>query len=272
MFASALIIFREVLEIALILCAILAATNGLPQRITWVMSGLGGGIIGAVLLAFGASAISSAVDGVGQELVNAGILFSAAILIGWTVVWMQTHGRELSQKIKQLGKQIGAGEVPFYTLTILIALTTLREGSEIVLFSYGLLASGTSVVSLAGGAALGLAAGSAIGILFYFGLLKIAAKRLFTVTGILLTLLAAGMASQSAGFLISAGYLPEFGTLWDSSHIVSQQSTFGTLLHILVGYTDRPLMLQLVAYALTIIIITLCMKLPRYLQAKATLA
>jgi high-affinity iron transporter len=87
----------------------------------------------------------------------------------------------------------------------------------------------------------------------YLGLLTIPVHRLFVVTSWLITLLAAGMASQAILFLQQAGYLT-IGTaaVWDTSWLVSEDGLSGRLLHTLVGYTDQPDGAQLAAYALTI--------------------
>jgi high-affinity iron transporter len=48
------------------------------------------------------------------------------------------------------------GEKPFYMLSIVIALTVLRDGSEIVMFTYGILASGETILNIMIGTILGL--------------------------------------------------------------------------------------------------------------------
>jgi high-affinity iron transporter len=80
---------------------------------------------------------------------------------------------------------------------------------------------------LAGGI-IGLAGGAAMGALIYLGLLAIPLRRLFTVTSWLILLLAAGMASQGAAFLMQANLLPSLGNdLWDTSWILSENSVLG---------------------------------------------
>ena len=79
----------------------------------------------------------------------------------------------------------------------LIALAVLREGSETVLFLYGLAMDGSSgALSMFSGGALGLLGGVAVGWLLYAGLVHIPVRHFFTVTGVLILFLAAGMAAQ----------------------------------------------------------------------------
>jgi high-affinity iron transporter len=97
----------------------------------------------------------------------------------------------------------------------------------------------------------------------YMGLLKISTRKLFSVTNGLIILLAAGMASQGVGFLISADLLPTWGdAVWDTSWLLTDSSIVGKMLHALVGYTARPAGIQIVAYMSTLaIIVTLVRRL-----------
>lgn len=253
MLATSIIIFREVLEVALILGVLLAATRGLAYRGALVWIGLGMGIAGASAMAYFAETISQAMEGMGQEVFNALVLFIAAILIGWTTIWMKRHGRELTQRLKHVGRSLMHGEKPLYTLSIVIALAVLREGSEMVLFTYGVIASGESITSALLGCSIGLGLGSIVGMAIYYGLLRISTKYLFSVTSWLLAFLAAGMAAQAANFLVQAGYFPELiSSVWDTSSILSENSIVGQILHTLLGYSQRPSGIQLLTYIITL--------------------
>src|SRR5258708_38739984 len=103
MFSIALIVFREVFEISLIVSILMVATKGLAKRAQWVGIGILSGIAGSILIAIFADFISQAASGMGQEMLNATILLIAASLIGWTTIWMTHHGRHLTQEFKQIG-------------------------------------------------------------------------------------------------------------------------------------------------------------------------
>src|SRR6266850_1268936 len=75
--ATAIIVFREVLEAALIVGIVMAASQGVPGRGFWVGSGVAGGIFGAIVVAGFAETLAAAMEGVGQEIFNAAILFAA---------------------------------------------------------------------------------------------------------------------------------------------------------------------------------------------------
>jgi high-affinity iron transporter len=135
----------------------------------------------------------------------------------------------------------------------------LREGSEAVLFLYGIAAGDPGQTpQMIGGAVLGVLGGAGLGAGMYAGLLQIPLKRLFAVTNAMIILLAAGMASQGIGFLVSAGILPSWGdSVWDTSWLLKESSIVGKMLHTLVGYTTRPAGIQIAAYCATLITIVL---------------
>lgn len=260
MYSTAIVVFREIFEVALILGVILASTRGLAHRTRWVLAGIGGGIAGAVAVAYFAEAISMAAEGLGQELFNAGILLTAAAVISWTALWMRQHGRELTQRLRQMGQELLEGQTPLYTMALVIALAVLREGAEIVLFTYGMIAAGQGLGSILAGSAIGLAGGVTAGAALYFGLLRIPTKYIFRVTTWMLILLSAGMASMAAQFLVSAGYFGNYANVvWDSSWLLSEASILGQAMHTLLGYTEQPMQIQLIFYAGTLAFLSACM-------------
>ena len=262
MLATAIIVFREVLEAALVVGIVLAASRGVAGRGLWVSSGIAAGVLGATFVAACASTIAAAVNGIGQELFNAAILFTAVAMLGWHNIWMNRHGRDLAANAALLGKAVVGGSRPLYALALVVGIAVLREGSEIVLFLYGIaITSGVVGLSMLGGGILGLAGGAAIGALIYFGLLAIPLRHLFTVTSWLILLLAAGMASQGAAFLMQANLLPSFGNdLWNTSSILSENSLIGRTLHVLIGYSAQPAGIQVVFYLATLLIIGTLMR------------
>jgi high-affinity iron transporter len=254
MLASLLIVFREVLEAGLIVGIVLAATQRIRGRGAWVAGGICAGTLGAVLLATFAGAISSALSGVGQEVFTASILVVAVVMLGWHQIWMAGHGREIAQQMKAMGNAVALGRKSLFALCVVVAVAVLREGAEVVLFLYGIAVSSTEgLSSLLTGAALGVGLGAAVAWLLYRGLLAIPLHRLFSVTSWLIALLAAGMAGQAAAVLAGADLIPAWGyQLWDTSWLLSQDSLPGRALRALIGYSDRPMGVQLAAYVITL--------------------
>ncbi len=259
MFGASLIVFRESLEAALLIGIIAAATRGLPQRNRWLALGIGAGLAGSLLVAAATQSIANLAGGGGQELFNAVILGIAVLMIGWHNIWMASHGKEMAGKAKQVGSDIRSGRQELSAIGIVVALAVLREGSESVLFLQGMAAAtaDSGAMVLLGGA-IGLLAGCALGLIVYRGLLHIPLRWFFSVTSALLLLLAAGLASQMAKFLIQGDFIPSLASpVWDTSTLLTTSSVLGTALHVLIGYDAQPSGMQLLFYAATFITIAL---------------
>jgi high-affinity iron transporter len=249
-----IIVFREVLEAGLIVGIVLAATQGVAHRGRWIGAGIAAGVIGAAILAAFAGALSNAFSGSGQELFNAAILLFAVVMLGIHITWMASHGRQMAQEMKALGREVVAGERSLTAMAAVVAVAVLREGSEVVLFLYGIAASSheRAVPMLAGGA-LGVLGGGAVSWVLYRGLVTIPMKHLFKVTNAMVALLAAGMAGQAAAILAGAGFIPTLGDqLWDTSGILRDDGLAGRALHAMIGYSDRPPGVQVLAFVLTL--------------------
>lgn len=256
-----IVVFREILEISLIVGILLAATKKIPNNKKWISAGLALGAIAAIILAFFTDKISRTFDGVGQEIFNGIILITAAIMISWTVIWMQKHARSLSGEFKNLGISIQEGKKPLYSLGLVVFLSVLREGAEIVLFTYSSYISGVAIDKITIALLIGLICGVAIGVALYFGMLKIFGKYFFKITTWILVFLACGISAQAFGFWVSADTIPSLGNeIWDSSHILSQTSWLGRFLHIFIGYIDRPAGIQLLAYLSNLLILVIGLK------------
>jgi high-affinity iron transporter len=262
MISALIIVFREVIEAGLIVGIVLAATTGVLTRGRYVLFGVVAGVLGACLVAAFAGELANLFQGSGQEFFNAAILLLAVCMLTWHNVWMASHGREMARELKAAGHQVRTGERTLTALAVVVGVAVLREGSEVVLFLYGIAAQGgTSATAMVTGGGLGLLAGAAVSALMYFGLLTIPAGKLFQVTSGLITLLAAGMAAQAVIFLQNGGLLEYLtGTVWDTSWLIKEDSIAGRLLHTLVGYSEAPNGAQIVAYIATIAMILVLMR------------
>jgi len=265
MLGALIIVFREVIEAGLIVGIVMAATRGVAGRGRWVTYGVIAGVFGACIVALFAGAISQAFEGSGQEFFNAAVLSIAVVMLMWHNAWMARHGREIAAEMRRVGHDVSEGVKPLTALAVVVGLAVLREGSEVVLFLYGIFASGTSGMALLVGGILGVLAGAAFTALTYFGLLAIPTRYIFSVTSWLIALLAAGLAAQAVQFLNNGGVAVVLDkTVWDTSWLLSEGSIFGRLLHTLIGYTERPTELQLVVYVATLVVMYLLMRIARY--------
>jgi high-affinity iron transporter len=257
------IVFREVFEAGLIVGIIMAVTSGIAGRGIWVAGGVAAGVFGACLVAAFTGGLSELFAGRGQELFDAAILGFAVLMLGWHNVWMARHGRELAAEMREAGAAVVAGSKSLAALAVVVAIAVLREGSEVVLFLYGVAAAeGGAGLGMAVGGAIGLALGALVCLLTYRGLVVIPTRHLFAVTSTLIALLAAGMAAQAIAFLEQAAILTTLDqTVWNTSWILSDESILGRALHTLIGYVDQPTAMQLIVYIATLTVIAVLMKL-----------
>lgn len=265
MLASAIIVFRETLEAALIVGIVAASTRDLRSRNTWLAGGIAAGVLGSLLVALFTGRIAELAEGMGQELFNASVLLLAAAMLAWHNIWMARHGMTLAREARQLGADVSDGSRAMSALALVVGLAILREGSETALFLYGLLSSGEESSSgvLVGGA-LGLLLGCLAGVALYAGVLRVPARHFFSATSGLILLLAAAMASQAARFLVQADILPSLASpLWNISWLLDDHSMLGRLLHALTGYEAAPSGIQVVFYTATLALILFGMRLLR---------
>ena len=259
MIAALLIVFREVLEAGIIIGVVLAASQGIAGRGRWIAMGIAGGVAGSGVIALFAREIANQFEGSGQEFLNAAILAVASLMLIWTVIWMAGHGRQLAAELAAVGRDVKEGRRTLAALAVAVGMAVLREGAEVVLFLYGIMAAGNERpvdVALGGGA--GILLGALLSYGLYRGLIAIPLRHLFSTTKILISALAAGLAAQAVGIAQGAGLLQTLSDpLWDTTWLLADDSAAGRVLKTLIGYTAQPTGLQLVVYAGTIAVIVL---------------
>ena len=260
MLAVAIILFREVLEASLVIAVVMGASRGIARRGRWVGGGIALGVLGASVMALAVSDLTSIFEGRLSAILNAVILLSAVAVLTWHNVWMSSHGRRLASNVAAVGKDVQTGRQPLAALMLLTFAAVMREGSEAVLFIWAIATSGQNGFTMALGGIV--AAGALAGVLLYRGLLRFPLRRFFSFTSWLILLLTAGLSAQAAGFLNQAELLPALGNeLWDTSHLLSQASILGQLLHTLIGYIARPSGIEAVFYIATVAMMLLLMRL-----------
>jgi high-affinity iron transporter len=185
------------------------------------------------------------------------------LMLSWHILWMSRHAREMVSDFKALGRRISSGEATLFAMATVVAVAVLREGSEVVLFLFGIAASGgTDPMAMLVGGLIGVAGGAVITLAIYRGLLAIPTGKLFAVTNGLVALLAAGMAGQASVYLVQADLIPSLGDqVWDTSWLLRDDGLIGRALHALVGYSDRPMGVQIATW---IIVLTVLVSLGRW--------
>lgn len=250
------IVWRECVE-ALLVVGILhawlrAVPNAMTTRCLWI--GVAAGFALAAVLGGLLLSANTVLPETGQAYLQVAITGLAAVLIVQMVTWIRTKGRTLRRDLEQrLGEADGSG----WRIGTLAALAVAREGSETVIFLYGIgsVQTGGALQAFLGGVAMGLAAA---GVTYSAVLLArrfLPARLFFGVTEVLLLCLGSALTLATLDGVASLGLLPAdwpgalYDPLWDSSAIVPD-NTLGGLLSAFTGYRSRPSIIEIGVYAL----------------------
>ncbi|MEZ9926334.1 FTR1 family protein [Vibrio breoganii] len=256
MFASMAIVSREGFEMVLIITLLLAATHQVKRANKWILLGGIAGVCISILLASLALSNAYMASLLKAKLTGAIILILASLLIAWTVIWMKSEGKKIGQKISNIDVSDAAS--PLLSLSIVAFLTVVREGSEVVLFLLGLMSqSGVSVHSILLGSVFGALEAIVIGVLMYFGLIRVNIGKVFDVFAVIMTFLSAGMAANAVAKLSSIGLVPSLiPQVWNTTPYFDHHTNWLALvMHVVFGYTEKPSLMQLIVYTSTLVVI-----------------
>jgi high-affinity iron transporter len=269
MLTISIIIFRECLEIFLLLGIFFSIAKDYNISRKFIVVGVILGVIGSTIIALFTDTLTSLFSGFGQEYINASFALITTLLLGYTIIWMKTHKNQLTGKIQKITDSNENIDNHFYNLSLLVALTMFREGTEIVLFIYGYFytSSGLGIFVIISGILIGFIMAVLVSLMFYFGLIKLSKKIFFSVVSYLLMFIASGMSAQFAHNLIATDILPALiNPVWDSSSIISSNSLIGNVLGVILGYNDRPSLMEALFYIGTFITIFSLNKNPQLLS------
>lgn len=244
---SVIIVLREVIEAALMISVLFALSRRQPVVSRWLLPAIGAGLVGAFAYAHFLEPVSDLFGGTGQELLNAMIQFGVFATVA-AIVFLVAYHR---------GRPARAGALSATLMAVAVALSTSREGSEIIIYVSGFLAVGDVFSSVSIGSLAGAGIGFSVGVLFYYVLLAMPERRALWVSLVLLSLAAAGMCSQATQLLIQADWLASTGPVWDTSWLVSEASLPGQLLYALLSYEAAPAAAVAATYGLALVILAL---------------
>jgi high-affinity iron transporter len=242
---SVIIVLREVLEAALLMSVFLASARFLQTRNRWVVAAISAGLVGACVYGYLLDPVSELFDGVGQEVVNAFLQFGAFALLVLIVFHIPRRVRNLNNSAAMI--------VSLMAVTVALAIT--REGAEILVYISGFWSMSDFFSAVAMGSVIGACIGFSVGVLIYYLLLAQPFKHALPTSVLLLHLIGAGMASQATRLLIQADWISASGAVWDTSHILSEQSLTGQLLYALIGYEASPSLVEVIAYVGSLLLV-----------------
>jgi high-affinity iron transporter len=250
MIYSLLVTWREGLEAGLILAITLSYLARIDQKRYWLHVWSGAGIAVVLCLATGIAleATATRLSGTALEAMEGATMLLAVVVLTAMIFWMRrqaaTIGTEFRQRV-DLAVRSGSA-----LALIVLAFTAVgREGLETVLFLFAGSSTGASDLSYWAGALGGLGLAAGLAYLFYLGASHVPLKAFFNVSGVLLIVLAAGLLANGLKELHEIQAIPSLGPhLWDTYHIVADNSQVGRFLGTLLGYDSSPYLGLVIAY------------------------
>lgn len=262
MLANFLIGLREGLEAALVVSILVAYLVKSDRRhlLRWVWLGVGIAVAMSVAVTLGLGLQSRQLDFRSQELMGGTLSIVAVVFVTWMVFWMAGAARSIAGELRG---RIDAAAGRWWSLALLSFLAVGREGLEtgVLLWTFTRAATGrdqpegfqtTAEPLLA--ASAGIAVAVVLGYLIYRGAVTINLTWFFTVTGLLLILVAAGVLSYGVHDLQEIDVLPGLGdTLYDISGVVDPNAWYGALLGGMFNFTPEPTKLEALAWVLYVV-------------------
>ncbi|EAW31776.1 iron permease, FTR1 family protein [marine gamma proteobacterium HTCC2143] len=239
---AVVIILRETLEAAILIGILISISNSVSIKPYWLFLSLTCGIFSAVGYAASLGSISTWFDYVGQEVVNASIQYLIYGCLLATAVLTANSNLRLTFSLK-------------LAMASAATLAMIREGSEIIIFFTGFLSKEHIMAEALTSGFIGLTIGMSVGALCYFSIIACPRKTRMKVQITLLSFIAAGMVAQATQLLIQADWLPSTGQLWDSTGILSEQSTVGQLAYATFGYEATPTPVEVYTYLIALLLI-----------------
>ncbi|WNN42746.1 MULTISPECIES: iron uptake transporter permease EfeU [Winslowiella] len=272
MFVPFLIMLREGLEAALIV-SLIASYLKRTQRAKWFPA-MWAGVVIAVALCLAVGVFINETTGEfpqkQQELFEGLVALVAVCILTWMVFWMRKVSRNVKAQLEDaVDHALQRGSSNGWALVLMVFLAVAREGLESVFF---LLAAFQQDVGIAPpiGAVLGLATAVVLGMLLYWGGVRLNLAKFFKWSSLLILFVAAGLAAGAIRAFHEAGLWNHFQAVaFDLSNTLSTHTLFGTLLEGILGYQETPTVSEVAVYFIYLIPALLLFFLPARPAASA---
>jgi len=270
--AGYLIGLREGLEATLVVSILVAylVKSGRRRQLLPLWAGVAAAV-GLSVLAGGLLTYTSTTllaDYRSRELFEAVTSVLAVALVTWMVFWMRRTARRLRGELTgRLEAAIGVGTLAVAGIAF---LSVVREGLETTLLFYaaaqGATTTATPLVAISAGVLTAVALGAGL----YAGAVRIDLSRFFTVSGVLLVLVAAGILKYGVHDFQEAGVLPGLDVLaFDVSGVLDPDSWYGAALAGVFNVTAAPTVLETVAWVAYLVPVLLAFLWPVRTPARA---
>jgi len=183
-----------------------------------------------------------------QEGLETVIGLVAVALVTFMILWMRRHARTLRSGLEASAS--GALRQGSTRALILMAfLAVFREGFETAVFLLATFQGSVHRPTAVGGAVLGIAVASLLGYGLYKGGTRINLKRFFTVTSLVLVVVAAGLLMTAAHTAHEAGWVNVAQTVVaDLSWLVRPGTPWSSIVTGVLGIQPRPTAIEITVW------------------------
>lgn len=226
-----------------------AAVKSSGLKAMWL--GIFGGVLLSVALAFGINFAESELQGLALEYFQLGMLIVACLLMTHMCLWMKIHGRQMKSELESGLSQALTSSKKF-EIAILSMLAVAREGSETVIFLYGMTfeaAEKQMMSSLVLYSGLGFLLALVTWYVFNRGLRFFSQKVFFNVTTAFLLITASSLILNVTRKLIQSDFLPTIKDVaWDTSFLLDERTSVGQFVSAFTGYQSTPALMTVIVF------------------------
>lgn len=246
------VVMRESLEAVLILALIigfLKKKDLLDLGKKYLYSGVISGVLLSTLFAYAIYNLGDWIEGMALNYFELVLFFGSTALIVHMVFWMRKMGKNMKNMMETELDQT-MGKMGMIGIAVVCSLAIAREGAETVVYLYSMSMSGMiSVFTLSVTSAVALVVSVVLGITFIRGMGMFKLTTFFNITSIFLLITAGAFLNKGSSRLIESGLVdPIISPLWDSSQIISVNSSIGSFLTFFAGYVSQPSLIEVALY------------------------
>ena len=206
MFESLVVTLREGVEAALIVAIVLSylAKIGRPELARSVYIGL----VAAIALSVAGGFLFRRL-GVDEDKIEGWAMLIGSVFVATMVLWMWRTAKHLKSQIESRLGEIASSAKGRFSIGVFafVFVMIFREGVETVLFLSAVQLTTTSLMNILGGA-IGLILAISFGVLFIKGAIRVNVKRFFSITSVILIVVAVQLLISGLHELSEALVLP----------------------------------------------------------------
>ncbi len=249
--ASYLIGLREGLEVTRVVSILVAylVKSGRRRQLlplwTGVLAAVALSVLFGALLTYTETSLLAGYRS--RELFEAVTSVLAVALVTWMIFWMRRTARRLKGELTgRLESALGVGTLAVAGIAF---VSVIREGLETALLFYTAAQGATSTLTPLLAISAGVATSVLIGFGLYAGAIRVNLTRFFTISGVLLIFVAAGIFKYGIHDFQEAGVLGGGDNLaFDITNVLDPASWYGAAISGMFNITGAPSVLETLAY------------------------